>query len=400
MIALNELYEDTTASPILRRMACGMNNVNKFGHSVAVASNGPNPMVVVGAPGYMGDTGRIYVYRHDGRQWVDVTPKGIMLGTADGGQFGYSVAIASNGIDYIVAAGSSQFEGGEGKVCIYCYDGIEWSDITPGEGLFLYDLGSSIAIAANGTEYAIVIGAPGTNHYRGKVYVFRCRNRVWTPITPEDMMAGTVDRDQLGYSTAITAVGSGYVIAVGAPGFNGGRGKVNIYQYDRGVWTDGTPKEELVGVSVDDRFGYSIAITAEGIDYAVIIGAPGFNAGKGKAYVYRHTAAGWTAMMPDGMPGGQIGDRLGDSVAMITEGLHYHAIIGAPGTDEGRGRVYVYRYNGITWIDNTPSCGMVGETIDCQYGHSVAVVSTALGTQVVVGAPRFDNKRGKAYLYK
>ena len=77
-------------------------------------------------------------------------------------------------------------------------------------------------------------------------------------------------------------------------------------------------------------------------DSTIVIGAPGRDQGIGKVYVFKKPEGGWlntSHHYPLGIDSGAAGDRLGQSVAVSSDGSVI--TIGAPGAGGGKGAIYV-----------------------------------------------------------
>ena len=115
-----------------------------------------------------------------------------------------------------------------------------------------------------------------------------------------------------------------------------------------------------------DQFGYSVALSRN----VALVGA-NFGSGSGSAYVFRFDGSGWTEqqkLLPsDGMPG----VSFGFSVAVSDD----IAVVGAKGDDDNgvsSGSAYVYRFDGLTWIEEQKLLASDGAPGD-RFGWSVAV---------------------------
>lgn len=124
-----------------------------------------------------------------------------------------------------------------------------------------------------------------------------------------------------------------------------------------------------------DYFGNSVAISGDG----VLVGAPRDD-DKGSAYVFRWNGSTWVQEQKLLASDGAFGDRFGNSVT-IKEDM---ALVGAYGEDTNgntAGAVYVFRWNGTSWVEGQKllaSDGAVGE----RFGISVVIS----GNIALVGA--------------
>ena len=161
--------------------------------------------------------------------------------------------------------------------------------------------------------------------------------------------------DQFGFSVSISADGN-YAL-VGAPfddPVGSSSGTAHVYVRDGTSW-DWQAELRHPDPAENDRFGYSVSISADG-NYA-LVGAPyddplGVNRG-GTAHVYVRDGTSWDrqAELRHSTPGEQ--DHFGWSVSISADGSS--ALVGAPrddkddpvGTDSGSAQVYVR--DGTSW---------------------------------------------------
>jgi len=172
-------------------------------------------------------------------------------------------------------------------------------------------------------------------------------------------------------------------------------------------------------------FGYSVAMGHAPVEVAeiLVIGAPGYDEGKGAVYIYRNpsiTTGTWRKDQPvvtrrDLLTGAQAGDGYGTAVAVedeiLTTGSSRVAFIaGAPGRNDSRGyailRERAASTSGFstTWPNTTgylfDLSSPVGPGATLQpgdrYGASVAIA----GRIAVVGAPGAGQGKGRIYIWE
>jgi hypothetical protein len=137
--------------------------------------------------------------------------------------------------------------------------------------------GRSVSISASGDT--IVVGAYGANKNTGYVKVYKNISGTWTQQGAK--ITGEASGDWFGYSVSISATGD--TIVVGAWGANSYRGYVKVYKNISGTWTlQGT---KITGETTNNRFGYSVSISASGD--TIVVGTYDTNSGRGYAKVYK-----------------------------------------------------------------------------------------------------------------
>lgn len=226
---------------------------DNFGYCVSVSSDGDK--VATGAYGVNSETGAAYVYDYNGTTWI----LGATL-TASGGapndQFGFSIAISSDGSTVVVGAPGTDTSSGS----VYVYNGPNWGTPTKldADVRAQYDkFGSSVAISSDGS--IIVVGAFSGNSGTGAAYV--CRGSDWGTQTLLTASDGE-DQDYFGISVSTSADGN--IIAVGASrDDDNGTYAGAVYVYSGTNWITETKHTAFDGAAVD-YFGESVALSPDG----------------------------------------------------------------------------------------------------------------------------------------
>jgi hypothetical protein len=239
-----------------------------FGYAVALSSSGD--VLVVGAPLKSSGKGCVYTYDLVENNWVQ---RGDVLedeGSSIMDNFGYAVALSSNGEILAIGAPGKSFYLG----CVYIYDLVE--DIWVQRGSVLeaidgvgFDLfGSALALSFDGT--ILVVGAPGVNSNKGGVYTYDLVEDIWVQRGSVLEAVDAEEGDYFGCSVALSS--DGMILIVGAIGKNSGTGCVYIYDLVEDIWVQRGSVLEAVDAEEGDYFGYSVATSING--GLLIIGAP------------------------------------------------------------------------------------------------------------------------------
>jgi Flp pilus assembly pilin Flp len=189
--------------------------------------------------------------------------------------------------------------------------------------------------------------------------------------------------DLSGHSVAISA--NGNVVAIGAiENDDGGNrsGHVRVYENIGGIWIQ--IGQDIAGEAVDDRSGWSLAISADG--GIVAIGSDLNNSWRGQVEVYENIGGTWTQIGED-IEGENFQDISATSISLSNDGSII--AIGAPrsdGTANNSGHVRVFENSGGSWIQ-------IGQDIDGvqeqgRLGNSVAL--NGEGNIIVIGASQND----------
>ena len=236
-------------------------------------------------------------------------------------------------------------------------------------------VGDDVLVSRNGAEIRLP-----TYPQAGALYVFRRDgDGAWAVAATLRPAAGDVG-DQFGTDVAW----AGERLLVGAPGAMETRGRAYLFERREGTWVESATFDP----SADPRAGVgsAVAVTAD----AAFIGAPGglgdlprfgqpAPAQPGAVYAYE--------VAPDGeaqavgrlaSPAPEGADRFGAALAAAGDLL----VVGAPGSDGGRGAVYRFERAGDTW---RPAGAFVleGLTAGARFGASLALA----GSMLFAGAP-------------
>jgi hypothetical protein len=205
--------------------------------------------------------------------------------------------------------------------------------------------------------------------------------------------------DHIGYAVAV----DGETIIVGAvldddKGVDAGA--AYVYRRQGSIWI-----EEAKLLASDGQanacFGSAVAVDGD----VAVIGAPGTNEAdpedpmcqSGSAYIFRFTDGGWTEEAKLLATEPECGDWFGWRVAFAGDVI----AIGAPLDDDmagDAGAVYVYRYDGSTWLWETTLQDPDGAVEDF-FGHDVAICQDIL----FIGAAGDDEgaeNTGSAFVYR
>ena len=324
-------------------------------------------------------------------------------------KFGYSVAVEGN----VAVIGAYQHDINDntdaGAAYVFIRDPLTgvWSgpiELTAGSAGAENDwFGYSVAVEGN----VAVIGAyqhdTNDNANAGAAYVF-----IRDPLTgvwsePVKLIADDgAENDWFGYSVAV----DGETIVVGARWHNGKAGAAYVFTKPFTGWADMTQTAKLTASDggAFNYFGHSVAVGGE----TIVIGAPGYNANTGVAYVFTKPFTGWADMTQTAKltaSDGGAGDGFGNSVAVDGETI----VVGAQQGDGERGSAYVFTEptGDGGWADNTETAKLAASDRELgdHFGNSVAV----RGGSIVVGAYTAninecdecgeDLRSGAAYLF-
>jgi choice-of-anchor B domain-containing protein len=230
-------------------------------------------------------------------------------------------------------------------------------------------------------DWTLAVGAPRKRDGVGVVYVFQ-RSREDLPWEHTATIEPPAAGDHREFGAALTI--DGEELLVGSPRVNG---TGVVYRYLRADGTEAggwrlheTFAPEEGGVG---RFGAALTRGEE----RVLIGAPGTDEGRGAAFVLERAGHGWTAPIPLPLPDG-LGERAGFGAATALEGAH--AIVGSP----GQGAVFAYAHDGMEWGAPTTL-----RAFEAEEGSLFGFALDATPDALWVGAPGARGRDGRVYRF-
>ena len=395
-----------------------------FGYSVSLSAAGTTLAVGAysedsSARGVRGDgtnndkknSGAVYVFVRTGDKWGEQAYiKASNTGTWD--YFGRSVSLSAAGTTLAVGAyfedSSARGVGGDGTnndkknsgaVYVFVRTGDKWGEqayIKASNTGTWDNFGRSVSLSAAGTTLAVGayledssargVGGDGTNNDKegsGAVYVFVRDGDKWTE-QAYIKASNTGTWDYFGYSVSLSAAGT--TLAVGAILEDssargvGGDGTNNDKKYSGAVYMfvrDGDKWGEQAYIKAsntraDDRFGYSVSLSAAGTTLAV--------------------GAYWEDSSTRGVGGDGINNEVGDSNVFSKFGNWAGNLFS--GNDQTNnderdsGAVYVFVRTGDKWTEQAYIKASNTGAWD-YFGYSVSL--SADGTTLAVGAYREDS---------
>jgi hypothetical protein len=238
------------------------------GWSVAVSSNGS--VIAYGA--YRGGgSGQVFVFFNNLGTWE---PRGLpILGDMNGDRAGWSVDLSDSGD--IVAIGSPENGSSgdlySGHVRVFQYDsGLETWTMLGSEiaGVAAMDnFGYAVALSSNGlTVAATAINADDAGPSSGHLRVFAFDGNDW--VVKGNTISGARSGDLAGSSCTIS--GDGNTVAFGShrnDGTANNAGLAQIFQYNVGTWLQ--KGDDILGTAAGSSFGISMALSASGDELVV-----------------------------------------------------------------------------------------------------------------------------------
>ncbi len=330
------IFEDTGSgwTQIAKLTASDGAEKDYFGCSVAISGS----VAIVGAKQTYDISGSgpglAYVFEDTGAGWIQVA-KLTAGDSALGDYFGCSVSISGT-VAIVGADGDDDNGGSSGSAYVFEDTGTGWiqvAKLTADDGEVADRFGGSVSISGT----TAIIGASGDDDNgssSGSAYIFENTGSGWSQVVKLTADDGAA-YDRFGDSVSI----SGTTAIVGAWGDdeNGdSSGSAYVFQ-DTGTGWIQVAKLMADDAAVGEYFGQSVSISGS----EAIVGAFGDGPAYSSAYLFEHTASGWTQLIKLTTGGGSPNDGFGLCVS-INNGM---VIVGAPYDDDhgnAAGSAYVF----------------------------------------------------------
>jgi hypothetical protein len=367
-----------------------------FGYEVSVSGDA----MVAGAPrddDNGSSSGSAYIYRFDGSIWEEEQKLTANDAAADD-FFGRAVSAGDN-LMVVGAYGDDDNGSSSGSVYVYRYDGVEQSwvpeqKLTAGDAAADDYFGLSVSVSGD----VLAVGAYGNDDdgsNSGSAYVYRYNGSSW--LEEQKLIADDAYAyDNFGSSVSV----SGGVMVVGAEwddDAGSGSGSAYVYRYDVDGHSWGQERKLTANdAAAYDNFGHSVSISGD-VTVVGVYGDDDAGSSSGSVYVYRYNGSSWLEEQKLMAGDAAADDQFGSSVSVNGDVL----VVGAHGNDDGgseSGSAYVFRYNGSSWVEEQKLTA-ADAAADDQFGLSV---STS-GDFRVVGVFKDDDAgsdSGSVYVYE
>lgn len=331
------VYRRESASWVLDEMLTASDAFDGDSFGFRVAADGDR--VVVASPNDSPD-GAAYVFRRDPGGWVeeDKLTTGIF-------QDGFGVELAIHGDHIAVGAPLS----GAGDVFMYQRSGTEWNMVThlePPGGASGDRFGSSLSIDGD----QVIIGAPlgdsSTSLEAGEAYIFSFNGTVWEHETTLFQL-GVGNTGQL-FGGSVSLHGNRAVCSETA--VDDDTGQVTVYTKEAGIWNLVGEVLTASDAMEEDRFGCSVAL----FDDTLLVAANRADENgtdSGKVYLFEFDMGTWTEvteLIPDSV---DADDQFGSPMD-LDSGTAVIAADNDQSTGIATGSAYVYAIFGQDCNDN------------------------------------------------
>jgi FG-GAP repeat len=400
-LTIDPLIELSEARPT----PIGASEAGRFGFAIALSADGGTALV--GAPGDSGSAGAAFVFTRAGSTWTQQGPK-LTVNEATNAEeertcaaelnecgFGRSVALSADGDTALI--GAPRANAAQGAAWVFTRAGASWSqfgekltgtDEAKGNGSF----GRSVALAGDGQT--ALVGAPRDRSGHGSAWAFARSGSGFFAQGARLSGAEEVGDAFFGRSVALSADGT--TALIGGPGDDQHLGAAWAFARiggqlapEGGKLTGGA---EEIG---DGRFGYSVALSADGS--SGLVGARADAAGVGAAWPIARSGSTWELQGPKLVAGGELGEgQFGYAVALSGDGST--ALVGAPSDRSQAGATWTFSRVGAAWTQDAEQRGGDGEDPQ-QAAFGMGLALSADASTALIGAPREGRRFGGAWTY-
>jgi hypothetical protein len=314
------------------------------GSSVALSANGDTALI--GAPGYKGFAGAVWVYARSGSTWTEQAKLVGEGGTSDAHQ-GFSVSLSADGNTALIGGPDEEVGGAfPGAAWVFTRSGTTWSE-----------------------QGKMLIGTGGSSH------------------------------PQQGWSVALSEDG-GTALIGGPENEEAGSAPGAAWVFTR-AGTTWTQQEKLVGAHpqgvVDE--GWSVALSGAG--NTALIGGPSAEIKTGEPALgaaWAFTRSGSTWKEQERLPAGEgAGEKTAQGESVALSGNGSTALVGGAGYDKNIGAAWVYALEGGKWVQQGEKLLGEDESTEAQEGHSVALSED--GDTALIGGFHDDISVGAAWAF-
>jgi hypothetical protein len=365
--------------------------------------------LVVGANGYFGNTGRVYIYYGDGTLPTAANDADIkILGNATNDYFGTALTTGDFNADgeTDLAVGAYGYTTNTGRTYIFYNDGsipttAATADVTiTGEATNNY-FGSALTTGDINVDgrVDIVVGAYGYNVDTGSVYMYTLN---------ETQATGAATSANFGYSLSsgdFNADGK-TDLAVGAYNYSSSAGYVYIFYNDGSISTTATAADVIIVGEASSYFGYSLAsgdFNADGkTDLAA--GAMAYSGGNGRVYIfYNDGSIPTTAATADIKISGESVSNFGNALTAGDFNADGKTDLAAGAYNYGTntGRTYIFYNDGAYTTTAATADVIITGNASTQFGISLTSgdFNGDGRTDIAVGGNMYTTFTGRTYIF-
>jgi hypothetical protein len=312
-------------------------------------------------------------------------------GEVAGGAFGDSVALSSDGDTALIGG---DHDSGVGAAWVFTRSGSTWSQqggkLTASGEIAKGYVGDSVALSSDGNT--ALIGGDHDNGEAGAAWVFKRSGSTWSQQGGKLTGSGKIGNGHFGHGVALSSDGN--TALIGGDYDNKGIGAAWVFTRSGSTWTQQGEKLTARDEIGKGLFGSGVALSSDG-DTA-LIGGPHDGGELGAAWVFTRAGETWTQHGGKLTASGKIADaRFGYSVALSAQGDT--AVIGGPHDNTAVGAAWVFTRSGETWNQQKRKLTANGGVGRRRFGGSVALSSA--GDTALIGGEFDSGEVGAAWVF-
>jgi FG-GAP repeat len=371
---------------------------SEAGTSVAISADGNTALI--GGIGDEGGkavsmAGAAWVFTRSGSTWKQQAK--LVGGEEEGeGQFGISVALSSDGNTALIGGINDKSAGKEfGAAWVFTRSAGKWTQqgekLTGiGEEAEGGRFGKSVALSSDGNT--ALIGA--YFDAGGSAFVFTRSGSSWKQQGEKLTGKGEEGEGEFGLSAALSADGDTALIGGPVDGTVPMTGAAWVFTRSGSTWKQ---QQELKGAHEEGagEFGTSVALSADG--NTALAGGPGDDSA-GAAWAFTRSGSTWTQQGEKLTPSDASGSAaFGAGVALSGDGNT--ALIGGP-TDMGKvptGAAWEFTRSGSTWSQQGAKLRGSDVVPESEFGAAVSLAAS--GETALIGGPIDNGNLGAAWIF-
>ena len=362
------------------------------GYSVCISGDGKTALV--GAWQDDANTGAVWVYTHNGSNFVQLGNKLVGAGATLNTYYGVSISLSADGKRAVVGASGYNYR--PGAVWVYSFDGnsfIQVGNVLTGTGIVgTGTQGSSVSISADGNT--IVAGGTGDNSDVGAAWVYTFNGSNYVQVG--NKLVGVDVNGTAARGASVSLSGDAKTIVVGGYNDNGGVGAIWIYTFNGSNYIQFGSK--LVGNGIVETFsgqGCSVSCSLDG--KTVLVGGYADNLFTGAAWIFTFNGTNFVQFGTKLVGTGAIGAAYqGYSVSLSADGKT--AVLGGVYNNSLLGAAWIFTFNGSAYIqagNKLVGSGSVGTIV----GQGFSIDVSADGNFFIMGAPGDNSNIGAAWIF-
>ncbi|NWJ95595.1 MAG: Ig-like domain repeat protein [Chloroflexi bacterium] len=291
-----------------------------FGWAVSLSSDGNTALIgaynkgITGTNGVRNYSGAAYVFTRTGTTWSQQQLLSDTINGAGSDQFGWSVALSSNGNTALIGADFKTINGNnaQGAAYLFTRTGTTWSQqqiftATNNTGTIVTVLRFGYAVALSSDGNTALIGAAGTsitgtngysswvNTNQGAAYVFTRTGTTWSQqqILKDNTNVGSSSN---WFGTSVSLSSSGNTALIGADQKNSLQGAAYLFTRTGTTWSQQQILSDITKGEPNDQFGVSVSLSGDGS--TALIGAFNKNITATNGVAHIQQGAAYTFALP------------------------------------------------------------------------------------------------------